>query len=86
MHDFLYNKHNVAPSTFVRLRKKLVEGSLARYQEMGCRSNRQHKLCAVCPPMADFVDCRTHTHSADWMVQLPLAHVLGVLKRLERRI
>lgn len=75
MHDLLASEHNVAPSTFVRLRNKAVEGSVAGYQELGSRSNRQYKLCNECLPQMEFVDCCTHKHSAVWVVEIPLGYL-----------
>lgn len=75
MLDLLASEHNVAPSTFVRLGDKAVEGSGAGYQELGSQSNRRHRLCNECPPQMEFIDCRTYKRSIDWVVKIPLGYL-----------
>lgn len=79
MLDLLATEHNVAPSTFVRLGNKAVEGSVVGYQELGSQSNHRHRLCNECPPQMEFIDCRKHKRSIDWVVKIPLGYLAIVI-------
>lgn len=51
-----------------------MEGSVAGYQELGSRSNCRYRLCNESPPQVEFIDCRTHKRSIDWVVKIPLGY------------